>query len=183
MGSVNELMTELADAVRLKSGATGEMTIKQMVTAMAGITVSGDLGFTSGTIRPAATGSVVRVTHKLGHTPGALIFIKSGSSEGSVPSGLTTLTDSLVSIIFGEDSGHCYSYNSVRKNTSSSGTNSYSITKYWTSSTSTPAAVFGTDQATNAYYCTNINATTFTSPKSLISGDSYLWIAFRAPLK
>ena len=40
MGSVNELMTELADAVRLKSGSSGEMTIKQMVTAMAGITVS-----------------------------------------------------------------------------------------------------------------------------------------------
>ena len=31
MGNVNTLMTELADAVRLKSGETGEMTIKQMV--------------------------------------------------------------------------------------------------------------------------------------------------------
>ena len=50
MGSVNELMTELADAVRLKSGASGEMTIKQMVTAMAGITVADDIGFTCGTV-------------------------------------------------------------------------------------------------------------------------------------
>ena len=45
MGNVNTLMTELADAVRLKSGETGEMTIKQMVIAMAGITVSEELGF------------------------------------------------------------------------------------------------------------------------------------------
>ena len=49
MGNVNELMTELADAVRLKSGVSGEMTIKQMVIAMAGITVADDIGFTCGT--------------------------------------------------------------------------------------------------------------------------------------
>ena len=57
MGNVNSLMTELADAVRLKSGETGEMTIRQMVTAMAGITVAGDIGFTCGTFTASSTGS------------------------------------------------------------------------------------------------------------------------------
>ena len=38
MGTVNTIMAELAEAVRLKSGENGEMTIKQMVTTVAGIT-------------------------------------------------------------------------------------------------------------------------------------------------
>lgn len=183
MGSVNDLMTELADAVRLKSGETGEMTIKQMVIAMAGITVSEDLGFNCGTIKVTSTGSSRVITHGLGHTPGAVIFVKVGSYESISPSTSTSTTyyDALVSIVYGDGKGHSYGYNTVRRNSSSS--SSSSTSRYWSYSASNPSTQFGTDQTTNNYYVTNINETSFTTPKGLFNGDTYLWIAFRAPLK
>lgn len=182
MGSVNELMTELADAVRLKSGETGELTIKQMVTAMAGITVSGDIGFKCGTFTAGSTGASRTVSHGLGQKPGAIIFVKKYSYESSSSSATTTTSvyDALVSIVFGEDSGHAYAYNTIRK-TSSSSSSGYTTTRYWTNSSTIPSVIFGSGTATN-YYVTNINDTTFTTPKGLISGRQYFWIAFRAPL-
>ena len=181
MGNVNDLMTELADAVRLKSGETGEMTIKQMVIAMAGITVSGDLGFACGTIKATSTGTAKVINHGLGHTPGAVLFLKVGSAESSLSSAsTTTYYDSLVSIVYGEDAGHTYGYNSLRRTSSSGSTTTY---KYWTNSTTTPSTMFGTGQTTSSYYITNINETSFTTPKGLFNGDTYIWIAFRAPLK
>ena len=181
MGSVNELMTELADAARLKSGATGEMTIKQMVTAMAGITVADDIGFTCGTVKATSTGSAKVISHGLGHVPGAVLFVKVGSAESSLSStSTTTYYDALMSIVFGEDAGHTYCYGTLRR-TSSSG--STTTSKYWTNSTTVPSTVFGTGQTTSSYYITNINETSFTTPKGLFSGDTYFWIAFRAPLK
>ena len=183
MGNVNELMTELADAVRLKSGATGDMSIKQMVTAMAGITVADDIGFTCGTFTASSTGSAKVVTHGLGHKPGAVLFVKRYSYDSSssyAPASSTSSTyDALVSIVFGEDSGYSYGYNTIRRSSSSS--SSITTTRYWSHSSSVPAVVFGEGTASN-YYVTNINDTTFTSPKGLISGRSYFWIAFRAPL-
>ena len=181
MGNVNDLMTELADAVRLKSGASGEMTIKQMVIAMAGITVSGDLGFTCGTVKATSTGSARVINHGLGHTPGAVLFVKIGSAESSLSStSTTTYYDSLVSIVYGEESGHTYGYNTLRRTSSSSST---TVSKYWTNSTTTPSNIFGTGQTTSSNYITNINETSFTTPKGLFNSDTYLWIAFRAPLK
>ena len=181
MGNVNTLMTELADAVRLKSGETGEMTIKQMVIAMAGITVSGDLGFTCGTVKSTSTATAKVINHGLGHTPGAVIFVKVGSAEGSLSSSSsTTYYDSLVSIVYGEDAGHTYGYNTLRRTSTSSSTTTY---KYWSNSTTTPSTMFGTGLTTSSYYITNINETSFTTPKGLFSGETYLWIAFRAPLK
>ena len=181
MGNVNELMTELADAVRLKSGATGEMTIKQMVTAMAGITVSGDIGFTSGSFTASSTGNARTITHGLGHKPGAILFVKKYSAESSSTSATTTTSvyDALMSIVYGEDSGHSYAYNIIRKNSTSS-SSGYTTTRYWSNSAMS-SAIFGTSATANAYV-TNINETSFTTPKGLINGRTYLWIAFRAPL-
>lgn len=181
MGSVNELMTELADAVRLKSGVSGEMTIKQMVTAMAGITVADDSGFTCGTFTASSTGSVRTISHGLGHKPGAILFIKKHSydASSSLATSTSTVYDSLISIIYGEDSGLAYGYNTFRRASTSSST--ITSTRYWTNSATTPEAIFGTG-ATSNYYVTNINETTFTTPKGLISGRKYFWIAFRAPL-
>lgn len=181
MGNVNELMTELADAVRLKSGVSGEMTIKQMVIAMAGITVADDIGFTCGTVKATATGSAKVIPHGLGHVPGAVLFVKVGSAESSLSSSsTTTYYDALMSIVYGEDAGHTYCYGTLRRTSSSSSTTTY---KYWTNSTTTPSTMFCTGQTTSSYYITNINETSFTTPKGLFSGDTYLWIAFRAPLK
>lgn len=117
MGNVNSLMTELADAVRLKSGETGEMTIRQMVTAMAGITVADDIGFTCGTFTASSTGSPKVVTHGLGHKPGAILFVKKYSYDvnSSLATSTSFVNDSLVSIVFGEDSGHAYAYNTFRR--------------------------------------------------------------------
>ena len=181
MGNVNTLMTELADAVRLKSGETGEMTIKQMVIAMAGITVADDIGFTCGTVRATSTGIAKVISHGLGHVPGAVLFVKVGSAESSLSSASsTTYYDALFSIVYGEGAGHTYGYNSLRRTSTSSSTTTY---KYWTNSTTTPSTMFGTGLTTSSYYITNINQTSFTTPKGLYSGDTYLWIAFRAPLK
>lgn len=180
MGKVNELMSELANAVRLKSGAAGDMTIKQMLVAMAGITVSGDIGFTCGTVKATSTGSARVIQHGLGHTPGAVLFIKMGSYESSSPSSsTTTYYDALMSIVYGEDKGHTYCYNTVRR-TSSSG--STTTNRYWANSAVNPTAQFGTDQSMNNYYVTSINETSFTTPKGLFINDTYFWIAFRAPL-
>lgn len=180
MGNVNTLMTELADAVRLKSGETGEMTIKQMVIAMAGITVADDIGFACGTVMATSTGSSKVIEHGLGHVPGAVLFVKVGSAESSISSSsTTTYYDALMSIVYGEDAGHTYCYGTLRRTSTSSSTTLY---KYWTNSTTTPSTMFGTGQTTSSYYITNINETSFTTPKGLFSGDTYLWIAFRAPL-
>ena len=182
MGNVNELMTELANAVRLKSGTTGEMTIKQMLIAMAGITVSEDLGFACGTVKATSTGTAIVINHGLGHTPGAVLFVKMGTAESTSPStSTTTYYDALLSIVYGDGEGHSYGYNTVRRNSSSS--SSTTTSRYWSHSASNPSTQFGTDQTTNSYYITNINATSFTTPKGLFNGDTYLWIAFRAPLK
>jgi len=181
MGNVNTLMTELADAVRLKSGETGEMTIKQMVIAMAGITVADDIGFTCGTITATSTATAKVISHGLGHVPGAVLFVKVGSAESTLStSSTTTYYDALMSIVYGEGAGHTYCYGTLRRTSTSSSTTTY---KYWSNSTSTPTTMFGTGLTTSSYYITNINETSFTTPKGLFSGDTYFWIAFRAPLK
>ena len=142
MGNVNTLMTELADAVRQKSGETREMTIKQMVIAMAGITVADDIGFKCGTFKATATGSAKVISHGLGHVPGAVLFVKVGSAESSLStSSTTTYYDSLLSIVYGEDAGHTYCYGTLRRTSTSSSTTTY---KYWTNSTTTPSTMFGT---------------------------------------
>ena len=181
MGNLDTRMKELADAVRLKSGETGEMTIRQMVTAMAGITVADDIGFTSGSFTASSTGSAKVVTHGLGHKPGAILFVKRGSydASSSIATSTSTVYDALVSIAFGEDSGHAYAYNTFRRSSSSS--SSITSTRSWSHSSSTPETVFGSGSA-SSYYVTNINETTFTTPRGLISGKTYFWIAFRAPL-
>jgi len=181
MGNVNTLMTELADAVRLKSGETGEMTIKQMVIAMAGITVADDIGFTCGTITATSTAAAKVISHGLGHVPGAVLFVKVGSAESTLStSSTTTYYDALMSIVYGEGAGHTYCYGTLRRTSTSSSTTTY---KYWSNSTSTPTTMFGTGLTTSSYYITNINETSFTTPKGLFSGDTYFWIAFRSPLK
>lgn len=182
MGNINTLMAELADAVRLKSGETGEMSIRQMITAMAGITVSGDIGFTSGTFAAPSTGRAQVITHGLGHKPGAILFVKKHSFDSSskIATSMATVNDSLVSIIFGEDSGMAYGYNTLRRSSSSS---NYTLitSRSWSYSQTVPVEVFGTGSAASLYI-TNINETAFTSPKGLIDGRTYFWIAFRAPL-
>jgi len=181
MGKLDTRMKELADAVRLKSGETGDMTIRQMITAMAGITVADDIGFKCGTVRATSTGSEKVIEHGLGHTPGAILFVKVGSSESTLStSSTTTYYDALMSIVYGEGAGHTYCYGTLRRTSTSSSTTTY---KYWSSSTSTPTTMFGTGLTTSSYYITNINETSFTTPKGLFSGDTYFWIAFRAPLK
>ena len=43
--------------------------------------------------------------------------------------------------------------------------------------------MFGSGNAANSYYITNINENSFTTPSKLVSGKKYVWIAFRAALK
>lgn len=177
--SVNELMTGLADSVRLKTGKTGKMTLEQIADAITGITVEGDVGFTCGTFTASSTGSSRTIYHNLGQVPGAVIFAKMGAHGGNASSVGSYVRDALVSIIYGEGVGHSYCYHySSRTSSSSSATSSRS----WSHSTNTPTTMFASGSSTSSYYVTNINETSFKTPNYLISGKKYFWIAFRAPL-
>lgn len=177
--SVNELMTGLADSVRLKTGKSGKMTLEQIAAAITGITVEGDVSFKCGTFTASTTGSSRTISHGLGQVPGAVVFVKMASNAGTAGSVGSGVRDALLSVVYGEDEGHTYCYHSSYKSSSSSP----AITnRYWNHSTTTPSTMFGSGNSTNGYYVTNINATSFKTPSYLISGKKYLWIAFRAPL-
>lgn len=177
--SVNELMTGLADSVRLKTGKTGKMTLEQIADAITGITVEGDVGFTCGTFTASSTGSSRTIYHNLGQVPGAVIFAKMGSNAGTAGSVGSYVRDALVSIVYGEGVGHSYCYHYSYRPSSSS---SASTTRTWSHSTTTPTSMFGSGSSANTYYVTNINETNFKTPSGLMSGKKYFWIAFRAPL-
>lgn len=177
--SVNELMTSLADSVRLKTGKTGKMTLEQIADAITGITVEGDVGFKCGTFTASSTGTSRTINHGLGQVPGAVIFAKMGSNAGTAGSVGSYVRDALVSIVYGENAGHSYCYHySSRTSSSTSPSNS----RTWSHSSTTPTTMFGADSSTSGYYVTNINEISFKTPSYLISGKKYFWIVFRAPL-
>ena len=175
--SVNELMTGLADSVRLKTGKTEKMTLEQIAAAITGITVEGDVGFTCGTFTPTSTGSKT-IEHGLGQVPGAMLFMKLGAYGGTASTSGTTVRDALLSVVLGADVGNVYAYHYSYRSTGSSSTTS---NRYWSYSTTVPSTVFGSGSTAN-YYVTNINETSFKTPSSIVANKKYLWIAFRAPL-
>ena len=176
--SVKELMTGLANSVRLKTGKTGKMTLEQITDAIIGITVEGDVGFKCGTFTASSTGTSRTINHDLGQIPGAIIFTKMGTTAGTAGSVGSYVRDALVSIVYGEGVGHSYCYHySSRTSSSASPSNS----RTWSHSATTPTNMFGSG-STSSYYVTNINETSFKTPSYLISGKKYFWIAFRAPL-
>ena len=177
--SVKSLLTELADSIRLKSGKSGKMSLEEMAAALMGVTVEGDVGFTSGTFTATTTGSAKTVNHGLGQEPGAVIFIKMGTYDSSSSSSSTTFYDALFCVVYGKESGYNYCYHYYRKATSSSSSTS---NRTWGYSSTTADVMFGSGKSTNSYYITNINETSFTTPSKLSSGRKYVWIAFRATL-
>jgi len=177
--SVNELMTGLADSVRLKTGKTGKMTLEQIADAITGITVEGDVGFKCGTFTASSTGTSRTINHGLGQVPGAVIFAKMGANAGTATSVGSYVRDALVSIVYGEDVGHAYCYHYSSRSSSSS---SPSTSRTWNYSSTMPSTMFGSGSSTSSYYVTNINATSFKTPNYLTSGKKYFWIVFRAPL-
>ena len=179
--SVKELLTGLADSIRLKSGKSGKMTLEEMAAALMGVTVEGNVGFTCGTFTASSTGSAKTIQHGLGQEPGAVIFIKASSTDSPSSSSNTTFYDSLFCVVYGKESGYNYCYHYYRKTSSSS--SSYTSSRSWSSSSSTAASIFGSGNSTSNYYITNINETSFTTPSKLVANRKYVWIAFRAALK
>ena len=184
--SVKELMTNLASSVRLKTGKTSKMTLEQIADAITGITVEGDIGFTSGTFKATASGAYRKIVHGLEQVPGAVILIKLHGSDSApsttTPSTSTYLYDLLMTVTFGKSAGYAYCYNYAKRSTSSSGSTSSSSSRMWKYLTSAPSSMFGTGNSAASYFLTNINESYFYTPKYLVSGRTYLWIAFRAPL-
>lgn len=177
--SVNELMSSLAESVRLKTGKTGKMTLEQIADAITGITVEGDVGFKCGTFTASSTGTSRTINHGLGQVPGAVIFAKMGANAGTAGSVGSYVRDALVSIVYGENAGHSYCYHySSRTSSSTSPSNS----RTWSHSSTTPTTMFGANSSTSGYYVTNINEISFKTPSYLISSKKYFWIVFRAPL-
>ena len=179
--SVKELMTGLADSVRLKTGKTGKMNLEQIADAITGITVEGDIGFTSGVYTPGSTGAKT-IEHGLGHAPGAVIFVKIGAYGGTASSSNTSVRDALMSIVYGKEIGHSYCYHYSYKSSSSSSSSTTTSSRTWSHNSTVPSTMFGSGNATSTYYVTNINDTSFKTPSAIVSGKKYLWIAFRAPL-
>ena len=179
--SVKELLTGLADSIRLKSGKSGKMTLEEMAAALMDVTVEGDIGFTCGTFTASSTGSAKVVNHGLGQEPGAVIFIKAGSTDSSTSSSsTTTFYDSLFCVVYGKESGYNYCYHYYRRATTGSSSTS---SRSWGNQSTAATTMFGSGNATNSYYITNINETSFTTPSKLVKGRNYVWIAFRAPLR
>ena len=179
--SVKELMTGLADSVRLKTGKTEKMTLEQITDAITGITVEGDIGFTSGVYTPSSTGAKT-IEHDLGQVPGAIIFAKMSSSSGTASSSNSTVRDALLSIVYGKEIGHSYCYHYSYRSGSSTSSSTTTSSRTWSHSSTIPSTMFCSGNATSTYYVTNINDTSFKTPSSIVSGKKYLWIAFRAPL-
>ena len=179
--SVKELLTGLANSIRLKSGKSAKMTLEEMAAALMGITVEGDLGFTCGTFTASTTGSARTINHGLGQVPGAVIFIKASATDSIASSTNTTFYDSLFCVVYGKESGYNYCYHYYRKTTSSSSQSTSN--RVWSNSSTTAATMFGSGNSSSSYYITNINGTSFTTPSKLVSGKKYVWIAFRAALK
>ena len=179
--SVKELLTGLADSIRLKSGKSGKMTLEEMAAALMGVTVEGDVGFTCGTFTASDTGAAKTVRHGLGQEPGAVIFIKASATDPSASSTNTTFYDSLFCVVYGKESGYNYCYHYYRKATSSSSPSTSN--RVWSNSSTTAATMFGSGNSSNSYYVTNINETSFTTPSKLVANRKYVWIAFRAALK
>ena len=100
--SVKELLTDLADSIRLKSGKSGKMTLEEMADALMGVTVEGDVGFTSGTFIVSATGSAETVQHDLGQEPEAVTRIKAAATDSLASSINTTHDDSLFCVVYGK---------------------------------------------------------------------------------
>ena len=183
--SVKELMSGIADSVRLKTGKTSKMTLKQIADAITGITVEGDVGYTCGTFQASSTGSYRKIAHGLKQIPGAVVLIKLYGNEAAPSSSSSTnyLYDALFTVTFGKDSGYAYCYNYAKRTTDASGTTSSSSSRTWKYFTSVPSSMFGTGNSAASYNLTNINESYFFTPKNLVGGRNYLWIAFRAPLK
>lgn len=175
--SVKTLLTGLADSVRFKTGKSGKMTLEQIALSISGITVAGDKGFKCGKFTASSTGSARTVYHGLGQVPGAVLFIKKSGTDSSGGTA-SVFYDSLFSIVYGKNAGHAYCYQLFQRYASSGS----SATRTWSNSNSVPSAVFGTDNENSSYYVTNINESTFTTPTKLVSGRTYVWIAFRDAL-
>lgn len=178
--SVKSLLTGLADSIRLKSGKSGKLSLEEMAAALMGVTVEGDVAFTCGSFTASATGAAQTIEHGLGQVPGAVLFFKKSSIDSISSSTTTYFYDSLLSIVYGAEAGHAYCYHYFRRATSSS--TSSTSNRTWSNSTAIPSTMFGTGHAANSYYVTNINETSFKTPSRLVSGRTYVWIAFRAPL-
>lgn len=177
--SVHSLLTGLANSVRLKTSKTGKMNLEQIADAINGITVEGDVGYTCGSFTATTTGSAKEISHGLKQVPGAVLFAKKGSPEYSAPSSYSSFSEPLLVLICGKETGNIRCTNSISRSSSGSTTSSRS----WSVSlTSVPTNTFGSGTSANSTNITNINASSFTTPKNLVKGDTYIWIAFRAAL-
>ena len=77
--ALTDKLTNIADAIRGKTGGTEAMTLDQMAEAIAGIQSGGGSGAKVLTFTPAETisgnGIVVEIAHGLGKTPTALLAV------------------------------------------------------------------------------------------------------------
>jgi len=177
--SVHDLLTGLANSVRLKTSKTGKMNLEQIADAINGITVEGDVGYTCGSFTASTTGSAKVISHGLKQVPGAVLFAKKGSPEYSAPSSYSSFNEPLLMIVCGKETGNIRCSSSISRSSSGSTTSS----RNWgVTLNSVPTYTFGSGASANPTYVTNINATNFTTPKNLVKGDTYIWIAFRAAL-
>ena len=181
MTTVKNLLKQIANAIRLKTGITKTMTLEEMASAINSITVSGELGYTFGSFVSSSTGNAVSIEHGLNQVPAALIFIKNGSAASSLTGTQTSRSDALLSIVFGENDQQIYCSANIRKGSTGSGTTATTTTRSWIK-TNISDSSFGTDKSVMSYYMSSINEVSFTTPRYLDSGSEYIWIAFRKPL-
>ena len=145
------------------------------------VQASGGAKIRTGTFTATASGTARTISHGMGTTPGAVLLFKNGTRKSGSVSGTSGTDYNFYETLFAgkfSSSVHMYAYNYVRKLTYYTSTSSTSQTETITysgnySKSSTESTIYG---------LSDINATTFTTPRYLISGASYFWIAFEDPI-
>ena len=191
--SVNEKMTAIADAIRVKTGETAPLSLDAMASAIAGIAGTSGLRYTNGTFTGATSWSMsasyknVTVTHNLGVRPQfILIFLDDSIYTPTYSSSSSASYTQLV-----------YSFNKIYKNESSVWYNTYyaayatfSRFQYYSSASATSpsytakgsvskgSSTSALASASTYYAIKTVNDSTFEAPSYAYYNKLYRWYAF-----
>ena len=192
--SVNEKMTAIADAIRVKTGETAPLSLDAMASAIAGIAGTSGLRYTNGTFEGTTTWSStsatyknVTVTHDLGVRPQfILIFLDDTIYTPTYSSSTSASYTQLV-----------YSFNKIYKNESSVWYNTYyaayatfSRFQYYSSASATSPSYTAKGSvskgnstsplsSTSTYSAIKtVNDSTFEAPSYAYYNKLYRWYAF-----
>lgn len=171
MSTVNEKMTDIADAIRSVTGITSKLGIDEIVNEIEDLAGGVSKNYKTGSFTQSSTNSTPRqIRHGLGRVPQVLILFKLDPKLGSANSIDTSVTDKLFYAFFNGKGIYSY-FNSYYS--SSSTTNRVSNSYYYSNITNP------LENTNTSRYFTDINSEYFSTPTYLTEDDEYAWIAIK----